>query len=70
MSYFEEPLHAHEAADEERTERIAVWLDHNDVRPNTEFFTVIADAVDAEDVAKLFGTYPPLRHGYPREEYL
>ncbi|MFJ8335226.1 hypothetical protein [Streptomyces sp. NPDC094437] len=70
MTYFEDPLHAHEAADDERTERIAQWLDQHDVRPHAEFFTVVAHAIDAEDDAKLFGTYPPLGHGYPREEYL
>ncbi|MEU8752370.1 hypothetical protein AB0C88_18000 [Streptomyces chartreusis] len=70
MTYFDDPLHAHEAADEERTDRITVWLDQHDVRPRTEFFTVVDDAVYAEDQAKLFGTYPPLGHTYPREDYL
>ena len=56
MTYFEDPLHAHEAPDEERTEWITVWLDQHDVRPRTEFFTVVDDALYAEEHAKLFGT--------------
>ncbi|MFJ8334506.1 hypothetical protein [Streptomyces sp. NPDC094437] len=70
MTYFENPEHAHEAADEERSERIGQWLHYNDIRPHTEFFTVIDGAYRAEDHAKLYGVYPPLGHGYPREEYL
>lgn len=70
MTYFDNPQHAQEAADEERTERIAAWLDAHDIRPHTEFFAVVDNAVYAEDDAKLFGTYPPFGHGYPREDYL
>ncbi|MGW4443800.1 hypothetical protein [Streptomyces sp. NPDC004682] len=70
MSYFEDPQHAQEAADDERTERIAQWLNCHDTRPYTQFFAVLDDALGAEDEAKLFGTYPPFGHGYPREEYL
>ncbi|MEU5442857.1 hypothetical protein [Streptomyces griseofuscus] len=70
MTYFDDPLHAQEAADEERAGRINVWLDQHDVRPYTHFFTVINDAMYAEDDAKLRGLYPPLGHGYPREDYL
>ncbi|SED90843.1 hypothetical protein SAMN05216489_04873 [Streptomyces sp. 3213] len=70
MTYFEDPQHAAEAADEERTVVIAEWLDRHDVRPRTEFFTVLDNAIYAEDETKLFGVYPPLGHGYPREDYL
>ncbi|MFD7888656.1 hypothetical protein ACFY7N_12055 [Streptomyces albidoflavus] len=70
MTYFEDPLHAQEAADEDRTGRIAVYLDQHDVRPYTQFFSVVNDAIYAEDDAKLRGLYPPLGHGYPREDYL
>ncbi|QHY98418.1 hypothetical protein SSPS47_25245 [Streptomyces sp. S4.7] len=69
MTYFPDPLHAHEAADEERSERITVWLDRHDIRPYTAFYTVVDDALFAEDDAKLRGLYPPLGHGYPREDY-
>ncbi|WP_405686314.1 hypothetical protein OG204_20170 [Streptomyces sp. NBC_01387] len=67
MTYFEDPSHAREAADDERSERIAMWLDRHDVRPHTAFFAVVDNALYAEDDAKLFDYYPPLGHGYPRE---
>ncbi|MEV5773087.1 hypothetical protein AB0L49_17765 [Streptomyces antimycoticus] len=70
MTYFGDPQHAAEIADEERTEQIAAWLDRHDIRPHTEFFAVVDDALYAEEDAKLFGTYPPLGHGYPRGEHL
>ncbi|WP_231626284.1 hypothetical protein [Streptomyces apocyni] len=69
MTYFDDPQHAAEAADEERTGQIAAFLDACDVRPHTEFFTVVDDAIYAEDWAKLHGQYPPLGHGYPREDH-
>ncbi|MBP8533084.1 hypothetical protein [Streptomyces sp. MK37H] len=69
MTYFGDPRHAAEAADEDRTEQIATWLNRHDVRPHTEFFAVVDDALYAEDDAKVFGTYPPLGHGYPREDH-
>lgn len=66
----QEPLHAAEAADETRSHRIAAFLDAHDVRPHTQFFTVVDDAIYAEDAAKLWGLYPPAGHGYPREDLL
>ncbi|WP_405678875.1 hypothetical protein OG292_33645 [Streptomyces sp. NBC_01511] len=68
MTYFEDPSHAPEVADEERTQQVAAWLDRHDVRPYTEFFTVVDDALYAEEEAKLRGLYPPIGHGYPRED--
>ncbi|MFF0745642.1 hypothetical protein ACFYVL_35145 [Streptomyces sp. NPDC004111] len=68
MSPFDDALHAAEIADEKRTERIALYLDAYDVRPYSRFFMVIDDAHYAEEEAKLFGLYPPLGHGYPRED--
>ncbi|QHC25258.1 hypothetical protein [Streptomyces sp. GS7] len=71
MTYFNDPQHAAEAADEDRTGMIAAYLDEHDVRPHTDFFTVVDDAIYAEEWAKLHGgQYPPLGHGYPREDYL
>ncbi|MYV93349.1 hypothetical protein [Streptomyces sp. SID1034] len=68
MTYREDPLHAAETADEDRTRAIAKYLDRHDIRPRTEFFTVVDDAIYAEDRAKLRGQYPPLGHDYPRED--
>ncbi|MFZ3558805.1 MULTISPECIES: hypothetical protein [unclassified Streptomyces] len=68
MSYSDDALHAAEIADERRTEQIGTYLDAHDVRPHTRFFTVIDDAHYAEEDAKVRGIYPPLGHGYPRED--
>ena len=71
MTYFDDPQHAAEAADEGRTELIALYLARHDREPRTEFFTVVDNAIYAEDWAKLHGgEYPPLGHGYPMEECL
>ncbi|MFK0290989.1 hypothetical protein ACIQU6_11000 [Streptomyces sp. NPDC090442] len=70
MTYFDDSVNAAEIADEKRAELIGMYLDAHDVRPYTEFFHVVNDAHYAEEEAKLRGLYPPLGHGYPREEYL
>ncbi|MEI5136325.1 hypothetical protein RB199_34035 [Streptomyces libani] len=70
MTYFDDPLHAAEAADEGRTELIALYLARHDRELRTEFYMAVDNAIYAEDWAKLHGEYPPLGHGYPREEYL
>lgn len=70
MTYFEDAQHAAETADKERTGRIVDWLDLCDIRPHTDFFTVIDDAIYAEDQAKVHGVYPPLGHSYPRTGHL
>ncbi|MEV0441067.1 hypothetical protein AB0I84_30350 [Streptomyces spectabilis] len=71
MTYFDDPQHAAEAADEERTDRIAAYLDQRGSKVVfDDFLTVLDDAMFAEDRAKLHGQYPPAGHGYPREEYL
>ncbi|MEV0912962.1 hypothetical protein AB0I93_01515 [Streptomyces sp. NPDC049967] len=68
MSFFDDALHAAEVADESRAELIGMFLDAQDVRPHTRFFTVVDDAHYAEEDAKVRGLYPPLGHGYPRED--
>ena len=55
MTYFDDPQHAAEAADEGRTELIALYLARHDREPRTEFFTVVDNAIYAEDWAKLHG---------------
>ncbi|MEV0443167.1 hypothetical protein AB0I84_46280 [Streptomyces spectabilis] len=70
MTYFEDPQHAAEAADENRTDMIAGFLNEHEREPRSRFFTVVDAALYAEDRAKLHGQYPPLGHGYPGEEYL
>lgn len=67
---FDDALHAAEVADERRAEEIGMFLDAHDVRPYTRFFTVVDDAHYAEEDAKVRGLYPPLGHGYPREDIL
>ncbi|WP_405686139.1 hypothetical protein OG204_18995 [Streptomyces sp. NBC_01387] len=67
---FDDALHAAEVADEKRAELIGMYLDAHDVRPHTWFFTVVDDAHYAEEDAKVRGLYPPLGHGYPREDIL
>ncbi|MEL5954625.1 hypothetical protein AADR41_07565 [Streptomyces sp. CLV115] len=69
MSFFDDALHAAEVADEKRAEQIGMWLDDHDVRPHTQFFAVVDDAHFAEEDAKVCGFYPPLGHGYPREDH-
>ncbi|MGW4180122.1 hypothetical protein [Streptomyces rubiginosohelvolus] len=73
MSLFDDALFgerpdAAELADERRTEQIGMYLDAHDVRPYTRFFTVVDDAHYAEEDAKVRGLYPPVGHGYPRED--
>ncbi|MCX4519668.1 hypothetical protein OG402_18965 [Streptomyces anulatus] len=45
-----------------------MYLDAHDVRPYTRFFAVVDDAHYAEEDAKVRGLYPPIGHGYPRED--
>ncbi|MEU5033287.1 hypothetical protein AB0G48_03915 [Streptomyces rubiginosohelvolus] len=73
MSLFDDALFgerpdAAELADEKRAERIGMYLDAHDVRPYTRFFAVVDDAHYAEEDAKVRGLYPPIGHGYPRED--
>ncbi|TGZ03404.1 hypothetical protein [Streptomyces rhizosphaericola] len=73
MSLFDDALFgerpdAAELADEKRAERIGMYLDAHDVRPYTRFFAVVDDALYAEEDAKVRGLYPPVGHGYPRED--
>ncbi|WP_432160809.1 hypothetical protein [Streptomyces sp. NRRL F-5630] len=68
MSAFDDALRAAEVADEERMELIASYLDAHDVRPHTEFFTVVDDALYAEEGAKVWGLYPPAGHSYAGED--
>jgi exoribonuclease II len=70
VTYFEDPQHAAEAADEERSDRIAAYLARHEIRDRDAFFTTLDQAINAEDWAKLCGLYPPAGHSYPREEYL
>ncbi|MFI0002687.1 hypothetical protein ACH4NR_21095 [Streptomyces globisporus] len=64
----DDALHAAEWADERRTEQIGMYLDAHDVRPCTRFFTVVDDAHYVEEDLKVRGLYPPIGHGYPRED--
>ncbi|WP_098020666.1 hypothetical protein [Streptomyces sp. b62] len=73
MSLFDDALFgerpdAAELADEKRAERIGMYLDAHDVRPYTRFFAVVDDAHYAEEDAKVRGLYPPIGHGYPKED--
>ncbi|MFD3737053.1 hypothetical protein [Streptomyces sp. NPDC058629] len=68
MTFFDERHDAAELADEKRAEQIGMYLDAHDVRPYTRFFTVVDDAHYAEEDAKVRGLYPPVGHGYPRED--
>ncbi|MFE6592650.1 hypothetical protein [Streptomyces sp. NPDC057781] len=70
MTYFEDPQHAAEAADEDRSDHIAAYLVRHENGDRDAFFTTLDQAIYAEDWAKLRGQYPPAGHGYPREEYL
>lgn len=70
MTYFEDPQHAAEAADEDRSDHIAAYLVRHETGDRDAFFTTLDQAIHAEDWAKLRGQYPPAGHGYPREEYL
>ncbi|MGW4922625.1 hypothetical protein [Streptomyces parvulus] len=70
MTYFEDPQHAAEAADEDRSDHIAAYLVRQENGDRDAFFTTLDQAIYAEDWAKLRGQYPPAGHGYPREEYL
>ncbi|MFE1818094.1 hypothetical protein ACFW9S_03650 [Streptomyces anulatus] len=65
---FGERPDAAELADEKRAEQIGMYLDAHDVRPYTRFFAVVDDAHYAEEDAKVRGLYPPIGHGYPRED--
>ncbi|MCS0639295.1 hypothetical protein NX801_27385 [Streptomyces sp. LP05-1] len=68
MRFHDDAFNAAEIADEKRAEKIGMYLDAHDIRPHTHFFTVVDDASFAEEDAKLRGLYPPIGHGFPRED--